>query len=152
MYVWSSVNCGVSLVTVVTEHAILKHNGDCQVLVIYTSGVPPYLENHENLESCNLLFKACKIPEFAQKVAKTWNINSKPGKKMKFVNLVLQDKLFKMSFTNKFPLHLCHIYIINTKHNYSKPNWLRFSLFLRGNNLENAWTFVSTEKWEPWCW
>ncbi len=31
----------------------------------------------------------------------------------------------------------------------SKPNWPWISLLLPGNNLENTWTFVSQEKWEP---
>ncbi len=36
------------------------------------------------------------------------------------------------------------------KHCDSKPNWPAISLLLPGNNLENTWHSMLSEKWEPW--
>ncbi len=49
--------------------------------------------------------------EFAQKVVKTWNFNSKPGKNMKFANSMFQASLFKMSFTK---IILIYLFVIST--------------------------------------
>ncbi len=74
-----------------------------------------------------------KCLEFAQKVVKIWNFNSKPGErknmpKKKIGNSMFQDSLFKMWFTKYFHLHFCHIYIINTTS--SNPNLSGTSLHL----------------------
>ncbi len=52
-----------------------------------------------------------KCLEFAQKVVKTWNFNSKPGKNMKFANSIFQASLFKMSFTK---IILIYFFVIST--------------------------------------
>ncbi len=62
----------------------------------------------------------------------TQNLEKKP---LKFVNFILADSHFKMSFTKKSHLHLCHIYIINTN-NDSKPNWCGILLLLPGKYIE----------------
>ncbi len=53
-----------------------------------------------------------KCLEFAQKVVKTWNCNSKPGKKpLKFANSMFHTSLFKMSFTK---IILIYFFVIST--------------------------------------
>ncbi len=52
-----------------------------------------------------------KCLEFAQKVWKTWNCNSKPGKNLKFAISVFHYSLFKMLFTKQI---LIYIFIIST--------------------------------------
>ncbi len=68
----------------------------------FLSGKPPYLENLENLEFCHLLLQAWKMHRICSKSGrKPWNFNSKYGKNLKFVNLVFQNSLSKMSFTKE---------------------------------------------------
>ncbi len=64
-------------------------------------GFPCYLENLENLEFVICFSRHGKCLEFAEKVGKTWNFNSKPGQNVKFVNLMFPGSHFKMSFTEK---------------------------------------------------
>ncbi len=52
-----------------------------------------------------------KCLEFAPKVVKTWNLNSKPGKNVKFANSMFQALLFKMSFTK---IILIYFFVIST--------------------------------------
>ncbi len=52
-----------------------------------------------------------KCLEFAHKVVKTWNFNSKPGKNMKFANSMFQASFFKMSFTK---IILIYFFVIST--------------------------------------
>ncbi len=52
-----------------------------------------------------------KCLEFAQKVLKTWNFNSKPGKNMKFANSMFQTSLFKVSFTK---IILIYFFVMST--------------------------------------
>ncbi len=89
-----------------------------------------------------------KCLEFAQKVVKTWNFNSKHVKNLKFSNSVSSFTFQDVIYKNNSDLLLCHIYIINTNTG-SKPNWPWISLLLPWNNLENTWNFVSQKKWEP---
>ncbi len=90
-----------------------------------------------------------KCLEFAQKVAKTWHFNSKPGKKLAIWKFYVSSFTFQdLIYKNNSDLLLCHIYIINTNTG-SKPNWPWISLLLPWNNLENTWNFVSQKKWEP---
>ncbi len=84
-----------------------------------------------------------KCLEFAQKVIKTSNFNSEPGKNLKFVDFMFQDFIYKIDSG----LLLYHICIINTNTDL-KPNWLWIPLLLPGNNMENTWNFVWPEKWE----
>ncbi len=94
--------------------------------------------------------KPGKCLEFAQKVVKTWNFNSKPGKKLEICKFYVSSCTFQdVIYKNNYDLLLCNIYIINSNTD-SKPNWAWISLLLPGNNLENTWNFVSQEKWEPW--
>ncbi len=52
--------------------------------------------------------------EFAQKVEKHWNFNSKPGKKpFKLVICCFKIHFLRCYLQEKNHLHLCHIYIIN---------------------------------------
>ncbi len=91
-----------------------------------------------------------KYLEFAHKLGKTWNFNSKPGKKIEISKFDVsrftsQDVIYKKySFTSFSYLHyehkLCDL----------KPNWPEISLLLPGKNLDNSWNFVSPEKWETW--
>ncbi len=121
---------------------------DC-ILVI--SGFPPYLENHENLEFCYLLFQVWKMPGICWKIVKTWNFYSKLGKNLYFVNFVFHDSLFKMSFSKKFwftSLSYLH---------YQHKDWFKAKLTwdfiaFTWNNLENTWNFVSPVNWEPCHW
>ncbi len=52
-----------------------------------------------------------KCLEFAQKVVKTWNFNSKPWKNMTFANSMFQASLFMMSFTE---INLIYFFVIST--------------------------------------
>ncbi len=52
-----------------------------------------------------------KCLEFAQKVVKTWNFNSKPRKNLKFANVMFQASLFKMSFIK---IILIYFFVIST--------------------------------------
>ncbi len=52
-----------------------------------------------------------KCLECAQKVVKTWNFNSKPGKNLIFANSIFQASLFKMSFTK---IILIYLFVIST--------------------------------------
>ncbi len=52
-----------------------------------------------------------KCLEFAQKVVKTWNFNSKPGTNLKFANSMFQASLFKISFTK---IILIYFFVIST--------------------------------------
>ncbi len=70
----------------------------------------PYLENLENLEFCHFLFQAWKCLEFAQKVVKIWNFNSKPGKTWN-LQILFQASLYKMSFTK---IILIYFFVIST--------------------------------------
>ncbi len=82
---------------------------DC-VLVI--SGFPPYLENHENLEFCYLLFQAWKMPGICSKSMKSMELYLKTWTK-----LFSEIRCFMIHFSRchlqKNHLHRCHIYIIN---------------------------------------
>ncbi len=83
--------------------------------------------SHATWKTWNLSFS------FAQKVVKTWNFNSKPGKNLKFANSIFQSSLFKMSFTKIILIYFIVIfYIINTNTD-SKPNWPWISLLLPGD-------------------
>ncbi len=75
------------------------------------SGFPPYLKNLENLEFCPFFSRAGKCLEFAQKVVKTWNFNTKPEKILKFTNSIFGASLFKMSFTK---IILIYFFVIST--------------------------------------
>ncbi len=101
-----------------------------------------YQGSHPPLKTWNFVIffsRPGKWLEFAQKVVKTWNFNSKPGKNLKFASFM---------FKNNSDLLLCHIYIISTNTD-SKTNWPWISLLSPGNNMENTWNVVSQEKWEP---
>ncbi len=108
----------------------------------------------KTLNTCNLVIyfsRSGKCLEFAQKMEKTFNFISKPGKnfifnsKFSVLRFTFQNIIYKyISFTSLLYLHYQH------KHCHSKPNWPGISLFLSGNNPENTWNFVSPEKWEPW--
>ncbi len=76
-----------------------------------TLNSPPYLENLENLEFCHFLFQAWKMPGICSKSGKTWNINTKHRKNLKFANYMFQASLFKMSFTK---IILIYFFIIST--------------------------------------
>ncbi len=57
-----------------------------------------------------------KYLEFAQKVVKTWNFNSKLGKKtLKFANSMFQASFFKMSFTKIILIYFFVISTLSTK-------------------------------------
>ncbi len=72
--------------------------------------------------------------EFAQKVVKTWNFNSKPEKNMKLANSMFQASLFKMSFTK---IILIYFFVIST---LSTQTLIRSQIDLGfhvpGNNLK----------------
>ncbi len=77
-----------------------------------------------------------KYLEFAQKVVKTWNFNSKPGKKLEICKFYVSGFTFQdVIYKNNSDLLLCHIYIINTNTN-SKPNWPWISLLLPRKYIE----------------
>ncbi len=77
--------------------------------------------------------------EFAQKLWKTWNFNSEPGKNLYFVNFVFQDSLFKI-FIAKICMKVPGI--------WQKKTWT--NLEFRTKNLGKTWNFVFRKKWEPW--
>ncbi len=54
-----------------------------------------------------------KCLEFAQKVVKTCNFNSKPGKKL--ANSMFQASLFKMSFTKIILIYFFVIFTLSTQ-------------------------------------
>ncbi len=90
-----------------------------------------------------------KCLEFAQKVVKTWNFNSKPGKKNQICKFYVWSFTFQdVIYKSNSDLLRCHIRIINTNTD-SKPNWPWILLLLPGNNLENTCNFVLEDKWEP---
>ncbi len=63
-----------------------------------------------------------KCMEFTQKVVKTWNFNSKPGKKLEICKFYVSSCTFQdLIYKNYSDLLLCHIYIINTNTD-SEPN------------------------------
>ncbi len=97
----------------------------------------------------NLIYsKINKVRRYAY--VKTWNFNSKPGKKLEICEFYVSSFTFQnVIYKNNSDLLLFHIYIINTNTD-SKPNWPWISLLLPEKNLENTWKFVSQEKWEPW--
>ncbi len=78
-----------------------------------------------------------KCLEFAiKKSRKKWIFLFKPRKNVKLINLVFQDSLFKVSFTQKIiQSNLCHIYIINTNTVIQSQIDLRFHYFY----LEITW-------------
>ncbi len=82
-----------------------------------------------------------KCLEFVQKVVKTWNLNSKPGKNLKFANYMFQASLFKMSFTK---INLIYFFVIST---LSKQTLIHSQIDLGFHcfYLENTWNFVSKE-------
>ncbi len=84
--------------------------------------------------------------EFAQKVVKTWNFNSKPREKtLKFANSMFQTSLFKMSFTKIILLYFFVISTLSTQTLIRSQIDLGFHCFY----LENTWNFASQEMWEP---
>ncbi len=57
-----------------------------------------------------------KCLEFAQKVVKTWNFNSKPVKKnFKFENSMFETSLFKISFTKIILIYFFVIFTLSTQ-------------------------------------
>ncbi len=56
-----------------------------------------------------------KCMEFAQKVVKTWNFNSKPGKNLKFANSLFQALFFNMSFTKIILIYFFIIFTLSTQ-------------------------------------
>ncbi len=113
---------------------------------------PSILGSHATWKTWNFvifLSRPGKCLEFAKKVVKPWNFNSKPGKK----SWNLQILCFKLHFwrCHLQKIILIYIFVISTLSTQtdSKPNWPWISLLLPGNNLENTWNFVSPDKWEP---
>ncbi len=83
--------------------------------------------------------------QIAQKVVKSWNFNSIPGKKLEISKFYISSFTFQdVIYKNNSDLLYLHYQLTD-----SKSNWPWISLFLPGNNLENTWNFVSQEKWEP---
>ncbi len=72
---------------------------------------------------------------------KTWNFNSKPGKKLYFVNFCFSRFIFQDVIFKKNLIYVCHMGMINigTK-----------NLEFRTKNLEKTKNLVFGKKWEPW--
>ncbi len=104
--------------------------------------------SHPTWKTWNFVFflsRPRKCQEFAQKVVKTWNFNSKPGKNLNFDNSMFQASLFKMSFTKIILIYFFVISTLSTQTLICSQIDLGFHCFY----LENTWNFVSQEKWEP---
>jgi hypothetical protein len=91
-----------------------------------------------------------KMPGIFSKSSKTIEFYLKTWKNRKFLNLVFQDSVFKMSFYKKTHFHLGHIYFINSNTVIRSQKWPGISSNLPRKNMENTWNFLSPEKWEPW--
>ncbi len=74
--------------------------------------------------------------EFAQKMVKTWNFNSKPGKNLKFANSMFQASLFKISFTKIILIYFFVISALSTQTLIRSQIDLGFHCFC----LEITWT------------
>ncbi len=113
-----------------------------QIFIFHHTGFSPNLKNLENQQMLSISFPGLNCLGFAQKVQKSWNFNTKPGKHLKFLNLV---------FTNTLHIHVCHIYI-NYQHKHCDLKSIdlgRHCIRVPGNNLDRTWIFLSPEKWEP---
>ncbi len=68
--------------------------------------------------------------EFVQKVVKTWNFNSKPGKKLEICKFYVSSFTFQdVIYKNNSDLLLYHIYIINTNTDFEAKWTLDFIAF-----------------------
>ncbi len=76
-----------------------------------------------------------KCLEFDQKVVKTWNVNSKPGKTVKFANSRFQASLFKMLFTKIIVIYFFLMSTLSTQTLIRSQIILRFHCFF----LEITW-------------
>ncbi len=70
-----------------------------------------------------------KCMQFAQKVVKTWNFNSKPGKNLKFANSMFEASLFKMTFTKIILIYFFVISTLSTQTVFRSKIYLGFHCF-----------------------
>ncbi len=91
-----------------------------------------------------------KCLEFVQKGVKPGILTQNLGKNLKFANSMFQASLCKMSFTKIILIYIFVISTLSTQTLIRSQIDLGFPLLLPGNNLENTWSFMSQEKWEPW--
>ncbi len=105
---------------------------------VYGQGYQCSHPTWKTFKICNFVIffsRPGKWLEFAQKVVKTWNFNSKPEKleicKFYVSSFTFQDVIYK----NNSDLHLCHIHIINTNTVIQRQIDLGFHCFY----LEITW-------------
>ncbi len=116
MYVYVCVCvCGCMCVCICVYICVCMWVCQLKVHNMYYQGSDPTWKTLKISNFVILFSRPGKCLEFAQKVVKTWNFNSKPGKNLKFENSMFQTSLFKnVIHKNKSDLLLCDIYIINT--------------------------------------